>query len=432
MRLSRTIPIVVLASAVAGSGFAQVRARQVMPTAQPRHARVFAWRIDPPKPSLTAPGQPSSSCEPSATACFYTPSNLQTAYGPGFIANSNGGAGITVAIVDAFYNSQTASDAATYSSAYGLPQFTCTSGPSATPCLTIVGQTGTTCPSGCTAAPNNTNGQGWAQETNLDIAAVHTMAPNANILLVTANSDANNNLYAAEEYAYKHASVVTNSWGSDESSGETIDESVFSASSVPLLFSAGDKGAVTEYPCVSAFTVCVGGTRLITSSASFRTAESAWGGSDTSGGGGGGCSSFLTAPNFQSGFSTTACGSARGVPDIAALADEYTGLIIYLGTFAGAGTAGYAVYGGTSLASPLMAGVFADIDADIASNSEPVLGSNLNSLLYGAAANPFYYFRFYDVTTGSTGFAAGSGWDQATGLGVILGPSLAAYLVNQQ
>jgi len=98
MRLSRTIPIVVLASAVAGSGFAQVRARQVMPTAQPRHARVFAWRIDPPKPSLTAPGQPSSSCEPSATACFYTPSNLQTAYGPGFIANSNGGAGITVAI----------------------------------------------------------------------------------------------------------------------------------------------------------------------------------------------------------------------------------------------------------------------------------------------------------------------------------------------
>ena len=120
------------------------------------------------------------------------------------------------------------------------------------------------------------------------------------------------------------------------------------------------------------------------------------------------------------------------MPDIAALADEYTGLIIYLGTFAGAGTAGYAVYGGTSLASPLMAGVFADIDADIASNSEPVLGSNLNSLLYGAAANPFYYFRFYDVTTGSTGFAAGSGWDQATGLGVILGPSLAAYLVNQQ
>ncbi|MGA3017626.1 MAG: peptidase S53, partial [Bryobacteraceae bacterium] len=58
-------------------------------------------------------------------------------------------------------------------------------------------------------------------------------------------------------------------------------------------------------------------------------------------------------------------------------------------------------------------------------------GPNLVSLIYAAAASPFYRYRFYDVTTGTAGsFAAGLGWDQTTGLGVPLSPSLASYLVN--
>jgi len=77
--------------------------------------------------------------------------------------------------------------------------------------------------------------------------------------------------------------------------------------------------------------------------------------------------------------------------------------------------------------------VIANIDADRLYNSKSVLGSNLNALIYEAAAS--YRYRFYDVTQGSTSngtttFNAGTGWDKATGLGVVLGPSLATYLLT--
>jgi subtilase family serine protease len=171
----------------------------------------------------------------------------------------------------------------------------------------------------------------------------------------------------------------------------------------------------------------VGGTRLLETATSFRNVESAWGGATTNGGGGGGCSLFVTAPAFQSGFS--ACGDVRGVPDVAALADEYTGFRVYLGS--NAGGPGFATFGGTSLASPLTAAVIAVIDTARAAASKAPLGANLNALVYQAAVSPYYRYRIYDVTTGTTGsFPAGTGWDKADGLGVILGPSMASYLVS--
>jgi kumamolisin len=173
----------------------------------------------------------------------------------------------------------------------------------------------------------------------------------------------------------------------------------------------------------------VGGTRLLETATSFRNVESAWGGATTSGGGGGGCSIYVTSLAFQAGFST--CGGYRGVPDVAALADEYTGFLVYLGSNAGPYGAGGYVFGGTSLASPLTAAVIAVIDTARAAASKPPLGANLNALIYQAAANPYYRYRLYDVTTGTTGsFAAGTGWDKADGLGVILGPSMSSYLVS--
>jgi hypothetical protein len=202
------------------------------------------------------------------------------------------------------------------------------------------------------------------------------------------------NLYTADVYAYQigHADVVTNSWGSGEFSGETSEESIFSASTVPLLFSAGDTGAVPEYPCMSAFTVCVGGTKLLLTPTSFRNIESAWG-TDSSGGGGG-CSLYITAPSFQSGFSTADCGTFRGAPDVSADADEYTGMNTYLGAFAALGLSssctpalcppgGY-VIGGSSLAPPLTAGVIANIDADRVFNGKTKLGAGTNHEFYAA------------------------------------------------
>jgi subtilase family serine protease len=384
-------------------------------------ARSHAWMVmstDGSSPAVMhGPGQPSSSCIPSVGPCYYFPSDIVSAYAINSIANGNGGAGMTVAIVDAYYNSQTESDLGTYSSNFGLPTCTISNG-----CLSIVNQNGGTDLSGV-----NFN-LGWAQETDLDVQTVHAIAPKAKILLIACNSNSFTDLGTGVLYAQAHANVVTNSYGANEFAGETSLDTYYSSSTVPILFSSGDTGAVTEYPCTSSYALCVGGTRLLETATSFRNVESAWGGVTTSGGGGGGCSSQVGAPAFQAGFST--CGNARGVPDVAALADEYTGFVVYLGTNAGSGVAAGYVFGGTSLASPLTAAVIAVIDTARAAASKAPLGANLNALLYQAAVSPYYRYRLYDVTTGSTGFAAGTGWDKADGLGVILGPSMASYFLS--
>jgi hypothetical protein len=83
------------------------------------------------------------------------------------------------------------------------------------------------------------------------------------------------------------------------------------------------------------------------------------------------------------------CGSFRGVPDIAAVADPYSGVLVYLGSNAGSSGAEYYVFGGTSLACP---------------------GNGC------------------DVTVGNNTNPAVTGWDAASGLGVVLNSSFAAYL----
>jgi subtilase family serine protease len=296
----------------------------------------------------------------------------------------------------------------------------------------------TTTPASC-SQQNSFDAHGWALETDLDLQAVHAIAPNAHILLVTAADDFNNNLYQAVQYAMAHADVVSDSWGELESDPASPSESTFAASTVPVLFSSGDEGAATQYPCTSAFVTCVGGTHLLTTATSFRTAESAWGGADSQGGSGGGCSSLISVPSYQSAFTTTTCGGSRGAPDIAADADLYTGFFTSLGSNAALGlgqsctpttcVAGNYVIGGTSLACPLTAGILANIDADRVAHGKSKIGSNLNTLLYQAAAVSYHY-RFYDVTTGTSGFAATANWDPATGLGVITGPAMAVYLLT--
>ena len=197
------------------------------------------------------------------------------------------------------------------------------------------------------------------------------------------------------------------------------------SSDVPILFSSGDTFAEVQYPCASPNVTCIGGTHLLETSTSYRNLESVWD-EITDGGTGGGCSAFEGEPPFQSGFST--CGTQRGAPDIAAIADPYTGVLIYLGT--NAGGPGFFVFGGTSLATPVMAAIVADIDASRLADGKTILGGsatsfNLTALLYQAAVNPFYHYRLYDVTTGTN---AAAGWDTATGLGVTLNPALTAYL----
>jgi hypothetical protein len=386
---------------------------------QPGEMRPYAWIMSILDPAATIHGPGQTNCSAGQNTCYYFPVDVNTAYTVPFISNGNGGAGMTVAVTDAYFNSQTESDLVTFNTDFGLPACTIANG-----CLTIVGQT-------CGAPPAQPNPitpviRGWFQETDLDLQWVHSIAPKAKILLVAANSSSGADLYAAVQCAKANADVVTNSWGGGEFATEATFDPQFS-SQVPILFSSGDTFAMTQYPCVSPNVTCVGGTHLLETATSYRNIESVWDEPATTppSGTGGGCSLFESEPPFQVGLST--CGSRRGVPDIAAIADSFTGVLVYLGT--NAGGPGLFVFGGTSLASPVMAGVVANIDASRVAAGKSILGGSLTSLyltssIYGAAGSSYRY-RFYDVTTGTD---ATPGWDDRTGLGVTLNPALTAYL----
>jgi subtilase family serine protease len=409
----------------------------------PDESRPHSWVVVPADGTSTlnlvdAPGQ--TACN-SSNPCYYTEGQIWTAYGlPPLQARGSYGEGITIGIVDAYYDSQTLANLQAFSADFGLPvpngtgtsSITCSTNPT----LTIVNQTG----GSPTSVSNNAS---WDLETNLDVQQAHSMAPCANILLVAANNNSNANLYAGVKYAYAHADIVTDSWGGNESASELTADSNWSPSHVPILFSAGDTGAETEYPCTSPYVTCIGGTTLLTTPTSFRTLEYVWNDGSANGATGGGCSSAEGEPSYQTGFTNTDCGAFRGVPDTAALADEFTGVNIYLSTNAGYPANLYCCVGGTSLASPLTAGIMANVDAARVAAGKAKLGSGLNSLIYaGASYSPTgvsslpvpyggsYRSYFYDVYSGNSGFPATLYWDKATGLGVPYFSSLGNYLIS--
>jgi subtilase family serine protease len=376
----------------------------VVPDTGDGSLRPFVWMVATPN----AVHGPGSNC---ASGCYYYPSDLQRAYATAFLQNGAGGAGRTVAIIDAYHDPAVAANLATFSTTFGLPA--CGAG-----CFTQVNQTG--------GPPSAGFDPGWAVETELDVQWVHAMAPNAHILLVEGNSASFADLGAAVTYARTHADVISNSYGANEFAGEAGLDGFYSGSPVPILFSSGDSGAAGHsYPCASTLVVCVGGTSLFETATSFRAAETGWSGS------GGGCSTQIGAPVWQAGFSTALCGAARGMPDIAALADPNTGVLVYLTPpEGGVGAAGFYIIGGTSAACPITAGIVAQIqNARAAAGKTTFTGANMGSSIY-TAAGASYHYRFYDVTSGNNGDPAGAGWDQVTGLGVAMGPALTNALIG--
>lgn len=209
--------------------------------------------------------------------------------------------------------------------------------------------------------------QGWATEISLDIEVAHATCPNCRIALVEAKSPAYLDFEAAEEAAVVKlkATEVSNSWG-----GEPLlaDSSAFNHPGVVITASAGDAGYLNwdgprpaeekyaDYPASSPHVVAVGGTRLSLAGGAWA-GETVWNGH---GAGGGGCSTTFAAQPWQlsvSDWSSVGCGVHRAVADVSADADPYTGVAVY---DSGSECAtGWCTFGGTSLASPLIASVFA-------------------------------------------------------------------------
>ena len=315
----------------------------------------------------------------------YGPAQFQTAYR---LPSLSAGSGQTIGIVDAYDDPNIANDLGVYSTTFGLPACTTANG-----CFKKVNQTGGT------RYPSSN--AGWALEIALDVEVAHATCPNCKILLVEASSNSFANLLAAEDYATSHANVVSNSWGGGESSSETSSsyDGHFNRPGVPITVSSGDSGYGVEYPAASRYVTAVGGTTLKLNSNNTRASEAAWSGA------GSGCSAYEGKPSWQT---DTACGR-RTVADVSADADPNTGAAVY-DSVRYSGRSGWFQVGGTSLASPLIASVYA-----LAGN-----GASTSAGSYPYA----HTSSLYDVTGGSNGSCGGSylctalaGYDGPTGLG---------------
>ncbi|MER7834533.1 carboxypeptidase regulatory-like domain-containing protein [Streptomyces sp. NPDC096040] len=333
----------------------------------------------------------------------YGAADLQSAYS----LPADGGAGQTIAIVDAYDDPSAEADLAVYREQYGLSACTAANG-----CFTKVDQRGGT----DYPAPDS----GWAGEISLDLDMVSAAAPNAHILLIEADQPSFEDLGSAVDQAVAlGAKYVSNSYGTNYSSapgsGESPDETTYDAHynhpGVAVVASSGDSDYGVAYPAVSPYVTSVGGTSLVRDSDTARGwSESVWNRNGL--GPGSGCSVYEPKPAFQT---DTGC-DKRTVADVSAVADPATGVAVYQ-TYGGGG---WQVYGGTSASSPIIAGVYA-------AAGTPVAGTYPNSYPYAASGT-----GLHDVTTGDNGTCtpaylctAGAGYDGPTGLGTPDG--LAAF-----
>jgi subtilase family serine protease len=327
-----------------------------------------------------AGGQPQVTSTPAG----YGPSDLRSAYNLAATALI-GGSGQTIAIVDAYDDPSAESDLAVYRSYYGLPACTTANG-----CFRKTNQTG--------GASMPRKDSGWAQEISLDLDMASAICPNCKILLVEASSNSFANLGAAEDYAAAHANVVSNSFGGNEFSSETTSlyDGHFTHPGVAITASSGDSGYGVEFPAASQHVSAVGGTTLTRASSLRGWTETAWSGA------GSGCSAYVAKSSWQT---DSGC-ARRTVADVSAVANPNTGVAVYDSFRSG----GWLVFGGTSVAAPVIAGVYA-------------LAGNAATVTYGSY--PYAHSSFlYDVVSGSNGSCggsylctAGTGFDGPTGLG---------------
>jgi subtilase family serine protease len=312
-------------------------------------------------------------------------SDIRSAYNLG--SSSSGGR--TVAIVDAYDDPTAESDLGVYRSQFGLPACTTANG-----CFRKVGQNGGALPKA---------NAGWATEISLDLDMVSATCPDCKILLVEANSASFSNLGAAVNYAATQGvTAISNSYGGSDSSALPA----YDHPGIAITASTGDSGYGVQSPASFDSVIAVGGTSLTKATGTTRGwTESAWSGA------GSGCSTKNAKPSWQT--SATQC-SGKANADVSAVADPNTGVAVYDST-AYQGRRGWQVYGGTSAASPIVAGVYA-------------LSGNVAG--YPASFTWGHSSALNDVTSGSNGTCSpavwctsGAGWDGPTGLGTPNGTS---------
>jgi len=396
-----------------------------------------------PRRQLPTYAQLCAAIAPNATPgyipCPYDPAGLAAA--TGFANSGASGAGQRIAIVEAYGSPTLAGDLQLFDATFGVRSAR----------VTQIGPT--------TFDASNPNAQGWDLETNLDAEWAHALAPDASIRLYVAPTSSSDLLFAQVDQivADDSAHLVSLSWDDPE---DLVPPALLLAQNTVFLAAAvegigvdvatgdcGDNSAclgvpTANFPASSPFVTAVGGVSLLhdgtltpwgTAVCYEELATSAPGIPACSnpppafdGGGGGGYSAVFAAPPWQrvaAGFDNP----MRGLPDVSMDADPYSGVWMTL-------DGGYLPIGGTSLAAPTFTAVMALADqvarrphglatpwlyqvASPAGAVRDVLPTTTSLLYLSLGSRNLYQIGFGT----DQGLLAGTGWDDATGLGIPTG-----------
>jgi subtilase family serine protease len=310
------------------------------------------------------------------------PAQLQQAYN---LPSSSAGKGQTVGIVDAFGDPNAEADLQKYRKAFKLPKCNASNG-----CLQILNQNGQSSP---LPSPPTGSNLGWAVETALDLDMVSAICPNCKIVLIQANTNSSKNLGIAVGAAKNAgAGQISNSYGGPECVINKKGKIVCFAKQIqkyakyynlPGTILTASSGDFTWYagpqsPADLGTVVSVGGTSLYPFNNSRGWIETAWSGAGSS------CSTFSKRPSWVKLSKSLKCpGDTRAISDVSAVSDPNTGVLVYMSY---PYSAGFYVVGGTSVASPIIASVYA-----LAGNAST---QNFGAALYNAGKN------LTDVTIG--------------------------------
>jgi len=329
----------------------------------------------------------------------WTPAQLQQAYS---VPSNQTGLGKTGTIIIVAYHYPAAqSDFNHFGATYGFPEST----------LTIINLAG------------NVSNSEWAIEEMTDIEMVRAMNQFTPITVIEAKANDETDIMAAIDYANSIASagsVISMSLG-DSEYGEESGATAFSPKTGTTWVAASGDTTSPSFPATHPGVIAVGGTTL--SSIMPRT-ETTW----TSGGCG--LSIAMTKPSFQDGVNAS---NFRAVPDVCLVANPSSGVLVYCSV-----AGGTLAIGGTSVSTPLFAGIVGLVNSSRLKASKMPLSSTTTSTnlqlqyaLYGLLSTNSAQGRdsLYDITQG-TGCesAAGPGYDIVTGIGSVNVQPLITYL----
>jgi subtilase family serine protease len=388
----------------------------------------------------------TAQCQSEIGINCYTPVQYRVAYNlnPLYSGQATGrritGAGKTIVIVDSYGSPTIRNDIRTFDAQFGFPN----------PDLKII-KFGTIPP----FDPTNSTMVGWAEETSLDVEYAHSIAPGAKIVLAETPVAETEGVTGFPEMMNAERSlinagvgdVISQSFGATENTFPGFSSGNYSslldlryafkdayAHGVTVLAGSGDTGAtnyeldgatlypyrVNSWPSSDPLVTSVGGTMLDLNQAGDKLSpDTVW--NDGFGASGGGTSAVFSRPFYQIGVSRVV-GRSRGTPDISMSAAVNGGAWVYW-SFAGTGGPGWYIVGGTSEATPIMAGIVALADQQ----ARHRLGL-INPSLYLLGALKQHGVRntgIVSVTSGNnsfagvTGFNAARGYDLATGWGTI-------------